>query len=321
MPANGAALSSAGATGCALHGASLSLVSPRESNQREGAPCIRVWPLRDQTSLTPALLRGHVTKGHPCPFIPRSASMPRVPLRNACIRPPEGEGSPRRLKAQRLASLLFALFLGFAFRFSMHGLVGETRFPFRRVSGIVAQGVEPHGRGERLKGPRMALVSRPLERRWSERTLRAAQGRMQGRVFFCLLFFAPGGDPRAKKSEAPCKAQPVARAEESSTSATSVRATHGGKRCAVFHPTTSPMAGNSDASCSAHPVAAAEPSQPLTSTTTPSTPADSPPAAAAPPHSPAPCSDRSRSAAARTAPARRASRPAAGRRPCRSPLR
>ncbi|MHB8822116.1 MAG: hypothetical protein ACYC58_10595, partial [Pseudomonadaceae bacterium] len=57
-----------------------------------------------------------------------------------------------------------------------------------------------------------------------------------GRAFFCLLFFA-----RAKKSEAPCKAQPVGRAEESAASYTETRAeTHlkqGGKRCAVFHPT------------------------------------------------------------------------------------
>ena len=50
----------------------------------------------------------------------------------------------------------------------------------------------------------MALVSRPLERRWREGTRRSAPGRMLGRAFFCLLFFA-----RAKKSESPCKAKPV----------------------------------------------------------------------------------------------------------------
>jgi len=34
---------------------------------------------------------GAVTKGRPCPFVPRSASMPRVPLRNTSTRPPDGE--------------------------------------------------------------------------------------------------------------------------------------------------------------------------------------------------------------------------------------
>ncbi len=233
--------------------------------------------------------------------------MPRVPLRNACVRPPEGDSGPSCLKEQLLASLCF----------SMLGPIGDTTLPLadgrvepvrRGTSGMdAARGVK--GQGWPLYAdPRSAGGRREVRER-SSRT------RMKERAFFCLLFFA-----RAKKSEAPCKAQPVARAEESATPETGMHATRGGKRCAVFHPTTSPVAGNRDASCSAH-LAAAEPSQPLTSTTTPSTPADSPPAAAAPPHSPAPCSDRSRSAAARTAPARRASRPAAGRRPCRSPLR
>ncbi|HAV88564.1 MAG TPA: hypothetical protein DCW78_12335, partial [Pseudomonas sp.] len=39
---SGAALSSAGTAGCASHGASLFLVWPRKSNQKEGHPCIRV---------------------------------------------------------------------------------------------------------------------------------------------------------------------------------------------------------------------------------------------------------------------------------------
>ncbi len=61
------------ATGCALHGASLSLVWPRESNQREGHPDIRV-SLRE-TALPPVPLRGPAYKGrrgplslspHPC---------------------------------------------------------------------------------------------------------------------------------------------------------------------------------------------------------------------------------------------------------------
>ena len=40
---------------------------------------------------------GVVAKGHPWPIAPRSASMPRDPLRNAYARPPEGGSGPSRL--------------------------------------------------------------------------------------------------------------------------------------------------------------------------------------------------------------------------------
>ncbi len=40
--------------------------------------------------------------------------------------------------------------------------------PFRRPSGIVAEGSERHGCRERRKGPWMALVRRPPEQRWNE---------------------------------------------------------------------------------------------------------------------------------------------------------
>ena len=68
-----AALFSARPAGCALHGASLFLVWPRKSNQKEGHPCIRV--LLRKTSLPPALLRGSSRRAilgpsllarHPC---------------------------------------------------------------------------------------------------------------------------------------------------------------------------------------------------------------------------------------------------------------
>jgi len=39
----------------------------------------------------------------------------------------------------------------------------------------------------------MALVSRPLKQRWSERTLRAAQGRMEGQDL--LVSFGGAGHP------------------------------------------------------------------------------------------------------------------------------
>ena len=62
-----AALSSAGTTGCASHGASLFLVWPRKSNQKEGHPYIRV--LLRKTSLPPALLRGSSRRAIPGPSL------------------------------------------------------------------------------------------------------------------------------------------------------------------------------------------------------------------------------------------------------------
>ena len=62
-----AALSSARTAGCALHGASLFLVWPRKSNQKEGHPYIRV--LLRKTSLAPALLRGSSRRAIPGPSL------------------------------------------------------------------------------------------------------------------------------------------------------------------------------------------------------------------------------------------------------------
>jgi hypothetical protein len=62
-----AALSSTRPAGCALHGASLFLVWPRKSNQKEGHPYIRV--LLRKTSLAPALLRGSSRRAIPGPSL------------------------------------------------------------------------------------------------------------------------------------------------------------------------------------------------------------------------------------------------------------
>ena len=69
-----ATLSSPPPTGFALHGESLSLVWPRESNQREGHPDIRVWPAARLPSLrccsggrlTRAILGPLSLSPHPC---------------------------------------------------------------------------------------------------------------------------------------------------------------------------------------------------------------------------------------------------------------
>lgn len=59
--------------------------------------------------------------------------------------------------------------------------------PVRRPSGGVAQGDEPHGCGERLKGAWMPLVSRPPERHRREGSLAAGQTRMSGALSLWLL--------------------------------------------------------------------------------------------------------------------------------------
>jgi len=66
-PAFGATLYSAGTTGCASHGASLFLVWPRKSNQKEGHPYIRV--LLRKTSLASARLRGSSRRAIPGPSL------------------------------------------------------------------------------------------------------------------------------------------------------------------------------------------------------------------------------------------------------------
>ena len=45
---------------------------------------------------------------------------------------------------------------------------GARQIPFRRPSGGVAEGDEPHGCGERRNGPGMAHVRRPPEQRRRE---------------------------------------------------------------------------------------------------------------------------------------------------------
>src|SRR5690606_7621021 len=65
----------------------LSLVWPRESNQREGHPDIRVWPLRGQTSLAPVLLRRPSGMGRPWPNPDSRGIHAAHLLRNTCARP------------------------------------------------------------------------------------------------------------------------------------------------------------------------------------------------------------------------------------------
>ena len=85
-----AALSSPRPTGCALHGASLFLVWPRKSNQKEGHPYIRV--LLRKTSLAPALLRGSSR---------RDIHVPSLLARHPCLTTPYATPTLGLLKGTR----------------------------------------------------------------------------------------------------------------------------------------------------------------------------------------------------------------------------
>lgn len=248
--------------------------------------------------------------------------MPLAPLRNDSTRPTE-RGVWRRLLGcvnENKRSALLPLLLLRRENFQ----TTRPQIPFRRPNEGIAQGGARHGCRARSDGPWMALRDDPRSNAGErEVRTRSDRTRMQGRAFFCLLFFA-----RAKKSEAPCKAQTVAPAKESAASSP-----EGLTQC-VAHSRSRPPPQEQDrretvgAALEAMQ-AASQRSRPrpllqnrhaiFTKSTTPSTPADSPPATAAPPHWPARYWDRSHNAAAHKPPAPRASRSAVAHRPSRSP--
>ena len=213
---SGAALSSAGTTGCALHGASLSLVSPRESNQREGDPDIRTGRPRfaaqnsPPSGFTPGdVVRagwkflngsvGWVTRSLPTglksntPWLGESVLVACGGKCCAVFHPTSRARDSGRAVCRSLALPSACFFL--------YGRSGDINCPFRRVNGVVVERGERHGCRKSRKGPWMALVRRPSERRRRERTLREAKGRMQGQAFL-LTFFA------TEKSESPNRAKP-----------------------------------------------------------------------------------------------------------------
>ena len=163
--------SSAPPTDFALHGESLSLVCPRESNQREGHPDIRVWPAarlpsfrcRSGGRLTRAIHGPLSLSPHPCGSSP-------------CATPPlgllTGTRAPRCLVvflgAARIAPGWVPTWSVGTTKKGMQNFQATPNAPFRRPNGIIAEGVERHGCRESRDGPGMAL------RRW------AASGRAPG---------------------------------------------------------------------------------------------------------------------------------------------
>ena len=232
----GVALSLARPLDCASHGASLFFArgSPpgaKKSKQKKARPFIRVRELRPRTPLLPPALRGPAYKGHPWPFIagtpsPLAASMPLVPLRAGSTRP-SARGrviSPVGVCMEKQSEAGFCSFrqLGLP---SPSG--GRTQALCRGTRGMDAE------RGTKGQGCPFVTCPRSnagVREVWSC----SGQTRMQGAPSLWLLSLG-----ETRESDAPCKAQPVAPAEESAAPFAGIGAQQGGKRCAVFHPTES----------------------------------------------------------------------------------
>ena len=188
--------------GFALLGEFLLAVAPKGT--KKSCPSIRV-SLRS-TALVPSLLRGPAYKGHPWPFTPLAASMPLAPLRSDSIRPSE-RGVWCRLPGPACSNQRNALDLTLLEKLQ----ATRSGFPFRRPSTGVAQGGSRHGCRERSDGTWMSLRDAPRSNAGARGVLRS-KTRMQGWPSFWLLFLG-----HTRKSDAPCKAQPVGGAEESGT--------------------------------------------------------------------------------------------------------
>ncbi len=220
------ALSSARATGCAWNGASLFFARAKKSKQKKARPFIRVRELRPRTPLLPPALRGPAYKGHPWPFTPLAASMPLVPLRAGSTRPSARRRviSPVGVCMEKQSEAGFRSFrqLGLP---SPSG--GRTQALCRGTRGMDAE------RGTKGQGCPFVTCPRSnagVREVWSC----SGQTRMQGAPSLWLLSLG-----ETRESDAPCKAQPVAPAEESAAPFAGIGAQQGGKRCAVFHPTES----------------------------------------------------------------------------------
>jgi len=195
----GAALSSAGTTGCALHGASLFLVWPRKSNQKEGHPYIRV--LLRKTSLPPTLLRGSSR---------RDIHVPSLLARHPCLASPCAAPTLGLLKETR-DRVVWKFWNSNSYKapssFDDKQPLRRRRTPLsegrmeslrRGASGMdAARAVKGHGwplRGD----PRSNDGMREAER---------SETRMQGRDF--LVPLGGAGHPATAKRDSPSRAKPM----------------------------------------------------------------------------------------------------------------
>ena len=224
-----AAPSSTRSPGCALHGASLFLVWPRKSNQKEGHPYIRV--LLCKTSLAPAVLQG-IGLGVPSrwdvpvpwflarrPCLARPCAMPALGLRKgmgtrgvwtlvgwktAKHFPPQTTRPSNHARQDRWVSFALPTLRLIHTNALLHGPAGATKPPlsegrtesvWRGASGMdAARGVKGHG-WPLYAGPRNADGVREVER---------SETLMEGQAFL-LTFFA------TEKSESPSRAKPMSK--------------------------------------------------------------------------------------------------------------
>ena len=167
-------------------------------------------------------------KGHPWPFIagtpsPLAASMPLAPLRAGSTRPsvrgsvvsPAGPCMKKQSEASRCSFRRLG---------SEPPSGGRTQALRRGTRGMDAERVTKGQGCSFVTCPRSGAGVREV---WA----RSDQTRMSGSPSLWLLSLG-----ETRESDAPCKAQPVARAEESAVPDTNLHATSGGKRYAVFHP-------------------------------------------------------------------------------------
>jgi len=224
-----AALSWAWNPGCASHGASLFLVWPRKSNQKEGHPGIRPFAARRVPSLH-RYSRGTLRRAihgpaqlsrHPCRSTPSTATtfglLTGTWVRVACEFPRDSRGEslcrlsraepmmvptpcvlPRGSTKQSVdvANYNAPRPLPFAQAFRQHQTPlsgGRMESAWRGVSGMdAARGVKGHG-WPLYAGPRNVDEMREVSR---------SETRMQGQAFL-LTFFA------TEKSESPSRAKPA----------------------------------------------------------------------------------------------------------------
>ena len=207
---HGAAPSSVPPVGCALHGASLFLVWPRKSNQKEGHPYIRV--LLRKTPLTPALLRGPSR---------RDIHVPSLLARHPCLASPYATPTLCLLKGTR-DRVVWKFWNSDSYKapssFNDEQTLRRRRTPLsegrmesarRGASGMdAARGVRGRGRHRYgwplYAGPRSADGMREVER--SEP---GTPSPMQGQDF--LVTFLGAGRPAFGKSDSPSRAKPMPR--------------------------------------------------------------------------------------------------------------
>ncbi len=237
-----AALSSAGTTGCTLHGASLFLVWPRKSNQKEGHPYIRV--LLRKTSFPPAPLRGSSRRAipgpsllarHPCLAPPCATptlgllkgTRDRVVWKflngdsNKALRPSAcsvgwktAKHFPPQLSLRWISNFAFEnRWVSFALptlrlaptSASLHRPSDTTESPLSEGRAQVAcKGLSGMDAARAVMGQGWPFAAGP----WNvtgAREPRRSRGRMQGQAFL-LTFFA------FEKSESPSRAKPMPRA-------------------------------------------------------------------------------------------------------------